>query len=68
MEEIPTKSIIRKTDLDYLDYLVDPSFQWVNRFFVSSSENDVNSTGRRGYFLPIVEIKDYNVMINEQNF
>ena len=54
--------------INYLDYLIDPGFQWVNKCFVSSSENNVNSTGRTGYFLPIVEIKDYNVMIDEQNF
>ena len=52
----------------YLDYLIDPSFQGVNRLFVLSYENITDRTVHTEYFLPKVEIKDHNVMINGQNF
>ena len=31
-------------------------------------ENDTHRTTAKGYYLPNVEIKDYNVMINGENF
>ena len=52
----------------YLNYLVKPSFQGVNRFFVLAFENDNHRTSTRRYNLPTVEIKDCNVMINGVNF
>ena len=52
----------------YLGYLIDPSFQGVNRLFVLSSEDIAHQARHIGFFLPKVEIKDYNVMINGQNF
>ena len=51
-----------------LDHLVEPSFQGVNRLFVLAFENDTQRTSAKGYYLPNVEIKDYNVMINGENF
>ena len=35
---------------------------------VFSFENNAPRTRHTGYFLPKVEIKDYNVMIDGQNF
>ena len=52
----------------YLDYLIDSSFQEVNRLFVLSFGNIAHRTSYKQYFLPTVEIKDYNVMSNGQNF
>ena len=52
----------------YLDKLIDPSFQWVNRLFVLSFENDTDRTLHTKYYLPKVEIKDYNVEIDVKNF
>ena len=52
----------------YLNYLIDPSFQGVNRLFVLSFENTNGRTSYKIYYLPQVEIKDYNVIINKQNF
>ena len=52
----------------YLDYLIYPSFQGVDRRFVLSFEN---YTGRASYkrsYLPQVETKNYNVVIDGQNF
>ena len=48
--------------------MVEPSFQRVNRIFVLAFENDTQRTSAKGYYLPNVEIKDYNVMINGENF
>ena len=51
-----------------LSYLVEPSFQGVNRLFVLTSEDDVQRTRNKRYYLPKVEIKDYNVMIDVKCF
>ena len=51
-----------------LNHLIEPSFQGVNRLFVLAFENDDNRTSDEQYYLPIVEIKDYNIMINGENF
>ena len=48
----------------YLDYLIDPSFQGANRLFVLAFEDAAHRTRHTGFFLPTVEIKDYNVMID----
>ena len=52
----------------YLNYLVNPSFQGVNRLFVLSFEKENGRTSHSTYYLPKVEIKDYNVMIDDRNF
>ena len=51
-----------------LNYLIEPSFQGVNRLFVLAFENDVQRTSHSNYYLPNVEIKNYNIMINGENF
>ena len=51
-----------------LNHLVEPSFQGVNRLFILAFENDAQRISAKGYYLPSVEIKDYNVMINGANF
>ena len=51
-----------------LNHLVEPSFQGVNRLFVLAFENDDDKTFDDQYYLPTVEIKDYNIMINGENF
>ena len=51
----------------YLDYSIDPSFQGVNRFSVLSFENTNGRAIFKRYYLPQVEIKDYNVMIDGRN-
>ena len=53
----------------YLDYLINPSFQGVNRLFALSFENKEQRINYKGYYLLTVEIiKRYNVMIDGQNF
>ena len=51
-----------------LNYLVEPSFQGINRLFVLAFEGDTQRTSHSCYYLPNVEIKDYNIMINGENF
>ena len=48
--------------------MVEPSFQGVNRLFVLAFENDTLRASHTGSYLPNVEIKNYNVMINGENF
>ena len=52
----------------YLDFLIDPSFQGLNRFFILSFKDDDGREGHKKHYLPTVEIKDYNVMIDGRNF
>ena len=52
----------------YLNYSINPSFQGVNRLFVLSFENENYRTSHLTYYLPKVEIKEYNVMIDDKNF
>ena len=51
-----------------LNYLIEPSFQGVNRRFVLAFENDEQRTSNKRYYIPNEEIKDYNVMIGGKNF
>ena len=51
-----------------LNHLVEPSFQGINRLFVLAFENDNDRTSDDEYYLPTVEIKDYNIVINGENF
>ena len=57
-----------QTRNQYLNHLIDPSFQGVNKLFVLSFENDARRRSYKRYFLPTVEIKDYNVMIDGKTF
>ena len=51
-----------------LNYLIEPSFQGVNRLLVLVFENDEQRASNKRYYIPNVEIKDYNVMIDGKNF
>ena len=48
--------------------MVEPSFQGVNRLFVLAFENNAQRTVHSGYYLPNLEIKNCNVMINGEKF
>ena len=50
-----------------LNHLVEPSFQGINRLFVLAFEDDDDRTAHNTYYLPTVEIKDYNIVINGEN-
>ena len=51
-----------------LNHLVEQTFQGVNKLPVLAFENDTQRTSHSGYYLSNVEIKNYNVMINEETF
>ena len=51
-----------------LNHLVEPSIQGVNRLFVFAFENDAQRTRAKCYYLPNVELKDYNMILNGENF
>ena len=51
----------------HLNHLVESSFQGVNKIFVFAFENDAQRTSNKKYYLPNVEIKGQNVMIDGKN-
>ena len=51
-----------------LNYLTEPHFQGVNTLFVLAFENDAQCISNKRYYIPNVEIKDYNDMIDGKNF
>ena len=50
-----------------LNHLIESSFQGINRLFLLAFENDTQRTSSKSYYLPNVEIKNYNFMINGEN-
>ena len=48
----------------YLDYLIDPSFQEINKPFVLTFWVSANRLARSRYYLPTIKTKGYNVMID----
>ena len=51
-----------------LNYLIGPTFTNVNRLYVLSFENEDDRTSFSEYYVPKVEIKDYNVIIDGKSF
>ena len=54
-----------------LDYLIDPTFININRLFVLSFKNGDNDPTRdsfKKYYMSLVEIKDFNVLIDNKPF
>ena len=51
-----------------LNHLVEQLFQGINRIFVLAFGDDAQRTGNKRYYLPNVEIKDCNVMIDGKTF
>ena len=56
----------KNNNLNYLidTTLIDTTFSNVKRLFVLSFENEDDRTSYYKYYLPIVEIKDYNILID----
>ena len=50
-----------------LNHSVQPNVQGVNTLFVLAFEDDDQRTSNKRYYIPNVEIKDYNVMIDGKN-
>ena len=49
-----------------LNHVAEPSFQGVNRLLVLAFENDTQGISHSGYYLPNVELKDDNIMIESK--
>ena len=52
----------------YLDSVINPSFQGVNRLFVLSFQNNGSRTSYTIYNLPLVEVNCYNIVIDGRYF
>ena len=50
------------------NYLIDPTFNKVNRLFVLPFENEDDAKSFSKYYTPKVEIKDFNVSIDGKSF
>ena len=60
--------MISQTANNNLNYLVHPAFTKVNRLFVLSIENEKDRTSFCKYYVPNVQIKDFNVLIDRKSF
>ena len=52
----------------YLDFLINSSFQGVNRLFVLSFDHTNGRTRYKRNYPAVVEIKDYDIVIDARNF
>ena len=57
-----------QTQNNNLDYLIDSTFTKVSRLFVLSFENENDRTSFSKYYVPSVQIKDFNVIIDGKKF
>ena len=57
-----------QTKTNYLNYLIDPTFTNVNTLFVLSFENKEDRKYFSKYYVPKVEIKYFNVLIDRKSF
>ena len=60
--------VISQTVTNNLNYLIDPTFNSADRLFVLAFENEEDISSFSKYYTPTVEIKDYNVLIDQQPF
>ena len=57
-----------QTKTNHLNHLIDWTFKKVNRLFVLSFENEEDRIPFSKYHVRKVEIKDFNVLIDERSF
>ena len=57
-----------QTKNNNLNYLIDPTFTNVNRLFVLTFENEDDRSSFSKYYVPKVEIKDFNLLIDGKSF
>ena len=69
--EYKTKVQTKIADANVFKYInLDPSFQGVNRLFVmtyNAANGEPTRDGRRKYYLPRIDLKKYNVIIDGRN-
>ena len=70
--EYETKEQDEDANANIFTYInLDPSFQGVNRLFVMAYNREANQPtrdGRQRYYLPRIDLKNYNVIIDGRNF
>ena len=71
--EYKTKEKTEDADANATKYInLDPSFQGVNRLFLMAysraDDNRATRDGRRKCYLPRIDLKKYNVIMDERNF
>ena len=70
--EYKTKEINENADANVFKYInLDPSFQGVNRLFVTAYnrvDGQPNRDDQRKYYLPRIDLNKYNVVIDGRNF
>ena len=57
-----------QTKNNNLNHLIDPTVTKVNRLFVLSFENGTDRTSFEMYYVPKIDIKDFNVLIDQKSF
>ena len=57
-----------QAETNNLHYLIDPTFNKINRLFVLSFENKEDRTYFLKYYTPKVELKGFNVLIDGKSF
>ena len=71
--EYKTKEQTENANANVCKYInLDPSFQGVNRLFVmaysTADKNQPTRNGQQKYYLPRIDLKKYNVIIDGRNF
>ena len=71
-KEYKTKELTENADANLFKYInLDPSFQGANRLFVmaySRIDSQPTRNGRKKYYLPRIDLNQYNVIIDGRNF
>ena len=57
-----------QTKNNNLNYLIDPTLIKINKLFVLSFQNENDRTSFLRYYVPNVQIKDFNVLIDRKSF
>ena len=57
-----------QTKNNNLNYIIDPTFTNINRLFLLPFENENDRASFSKYYVPKVEIKDFNVLIDGKPF
>ena len=57
-----------QTKTNHINHLIDPTFIKANRLFVLLLQNEEDRTSFSKYYVPKVEIKDFNLLIDGKSF
>ena len=57
---------INQSAMNNLNYLIGSTFNNVNRLFVLAFENEKDRSSYSKYYMPSIEVKDYNVILDDQ--